>query len=118
MAVTENCIIRSPYLHETRFEAPHDFHVHVDDGVSVFLYEAHGGLGAARRVGFGAPVCSVVLPFRAGCTMGLRRGILRAMATAVRIRLRLIGMSRVSSKITLHAGCGHFRIVGLGLGAT
>lgn len=118
MAVTENRIIRPPYLHETRFKAPHNFHVHIDNRLSVLLNQAHGGLGAARRVGFGAPIRGVVLPFRAGCTMGLRGGILRAMATAVRIRLRLIGMSRVSSKITLHAGCGHFRVVGLRLGAT
>lgn len=108
MAVTENSIIRAPYLHETRFETPHDFHVHINNRIPVLLDEAHGGLGAARRVRFGGPICSVVLPFRAGCTMGLRGSILRAMATAVRIRLRLIGMSRVSSKITLHAGCGHF----------
>ena len=118
MAVSEYCIIRTPYLHETRFETPYDFHVHIDNRLSVLLYQAHGGLGAARRVGFGAPIRSVVLPFRAGCTMGLRRGILRTMATAVRIRLRLIGVSRVSSKITLHAGCGHFRVVRLGLGTT
>jgi hypothetical protein len=28
--------------------------------------QAHGGLRTARRVGFGAPICSVVLPLRAG----------------------------------------------------
>ena len=117
MAVTENSIIRSPDLHEARFERVYDLHIHVDDCVAIFCNEAHCGLGAARRVGFGVSVCGVVLPLRPGGAMRLRRGILRAVATAVRIRLRLIGVSRVSSKITLHAGCGHFRVVGLGLGA-
>lgn len=61
MAVAENCIIRSPHLHETRFEAPHDFHVHVDDGVPVFLYETHGALTSAGYMALASGIAGVVL---------------------------------------------------------